>query len=476
MFDDDDYWDDDDDITQDAVHRFEDMLEHHDNAYFDAEEFEAIIDYYVQINDLDNSHIAVDLAIEQHPDDINIRIKKARQLLLESNVNEAFALLNDTEINYGEPDYFLTLGSCYAAMGRSEEAIATYKKALLYFDEDEKSELYNAIGLENENLHQYKEAIEYYEKALLNSFDIHDLINGSNGLVNCCIKSKKIDEGVAFFNARIEDNPQQIVYWASLGDIYRRNNQLEEAIEMYEYVLAIEPTDLWANLHLADSYYDLNRFQEAIDSLQEALNHGLCNAIIYTSIGDCNLRMANFIDAIKAYRQALNINDTTVEAWSGLGYVYSDMGESIKAINHFKHAHNLEPYSEFHLYNLAAEYRKINDNDHALQCLLEIEQSGSIEPDLYYSIGEVLVDMNLPTEALSYLQKGIEQVEDNVILFYFSAYLYLELHERIMALNYLEQALQIDINYVSMFIDYNPEMITNDMEIMDLISRYQNQQ
>lgn len=473
MFEEENDWEEDDDITKDAVKRFEDMLEQHSSSYFDAEEFEMIIDYYMQNDDLQRSHLAVDLAIEQHPDDINLRIKDARQKLLENNVKKALAILEDTEINYDEPDYFLTLGSCYAAMGRSEDAIKTYKKALHYFDEDEKSELYNALGLENENLHRYDEAIAYYKKAIANCYDDHDLINGCNGLVNCCIKGERFDEGVHFFNQRIEDNPQQIVYWASLGDLFRRTNHLEDAIEMYEYVLAIEPTDLWANIHLANSYYDLNRFQEAIDSLKEALNHGLHNAMIYTSLGDCNYRMENFIDAKESYQKALAINDALAEAWAGLGYVYSDTGESIKAINHFKHAYSLEPFNDDHLYNLAAEYRKINDNENALICLQTIEQYQPVDPDLYFFLGDLLADMNRPKEALQYLQTGIERTHGDASLIYLTAFIYLELNERTLAMSFLEQALQANPEYAKEFIEYNPEMITNDQEVMDTISRYQ---
>ena len=50
MIDDDNIWredDEDDDMTGEAVSRFEDMLENQRPTYFDAEEFELIIDYYM---------------------------------------------------------------------------------------------------------------------------------------------------------------------------------------------------------------------------------------------------------------------------------------------------------------------------------------------------------------------------------------------------------------------------------------------
>ena len=216
-------WEDenDDDLTNEAVERFEAMLENQRSAYFDAEEFELIIDYYFQQNNMKRSREAVDLALAQHPDDVEIRIKD---------------------------------GYYHAKTGNHQKAIDIYTKAVEELDEDDRGEMYYAIGYEYHSLEQFDKAILYYRMAL-------------------------------------EDNPQDTEVWSALGDLYRTTDRLEEAIEMYEYVLAIDPTHLWANMHLANSYYDLDRFQEAIDSLNEALAHGVDTAMLHASLGDCHKEM-----------------------------------------------------------------------------------------------------------------------------------------------------------------------------------------
>ena len=302
MFTDDDHsWEDDendDDLTNEAVNRFEDMLENQRSAYFDAEEFELIIDYYIQNNNLKRSRQAVDLALAQHPDDVNLIIKNARQFLVENDPKKAMDLLDQIEPNDEEPDYYLTLGSCYSALGKHQKAIDVYNKALSYFDEDEKEDLYQAIGFEYQCLGFFTKAIEFYKKS-------HSFID----LINCFFSTGKTQEGIAYFNQLIEENPQEVEAWSALGDIYRRTDRLEDAAEMYEYVLAIDPTHLWANMHLANSYYDLNRFQEAIDSLNEALAHGVETSMIHASLGDCYYRLEKYIDAKNEYNNAIAINE-----------------------------------------------------------------------------------------------------------------------------------------------------------------------
>lgn len=461
----------DDDITNEAVSRFEEMLESQRTQYFDAEEFELIIDYYIQHDDLKRSREAVNMAIAQHPDDINLKVKNARQFLVENDPKKALELLEQTEINYDEPDYFLTLGSCYAALGKPHKAIDTYQKALPYFDDEEKNDLYHAIGFAYQDLANYSRAISYYKMALEDTDDELFLHNTIAELLNCYMLSGMTNEGIAYFNQRIENNPHEVESWSALGDIYRRNEQLEEAVEMYEYVLAIDPTHLWANIHLANVYYDLNRFQEAIDSLHEAISHQVDTSMIHASLGDCHYRLGQFIDAKNEYLKALQMNEHLTEAWSGIGYVYSDIGDSKKAIKYFQKAYDLEPFNEDHLYNLAAEYRKLNENEKALSYLLEIEKKQPNDPDLYFFLGDLLAEMDRYDEAICYLHLGLQRTNNDASLRYLLAFLHLERGERQLALHHLEIALDDDPDYYTEFLEYNPEMLTNDVEVMEMIEK-----
>ena len=61
-----------------------------------------------------------------------LKIKEARQYLLENQAEKAFEILQQVEHDDDEtPDYFLVLGSCLAALGQSQEALENYFNALL---------------------------------------------------------------------------------------------------------------------------------------------------------------------------------------------------------------------------------------------------------------------------------------------------------------------------------------------------------
>ena len=107
----------------------------------------------------------------------------------------------------------------------------------------------------------------------------------------------------------------------------------------------------------------------------------------------------------------------------------------------------------------------------ALNYLLEIEQHQPNDPDLYFFLGDLLADMDRMDEAICYLNLGLQRTNNDPTLLYLLAYLHLERNERNLALHYLEDALQANPDYYKEFIEYNPEMITNDLEVMELIEK-----
>ena len=96
-------------------------------------------------------------------------------------------------------------------------------------------------------------------------------------------------------------------------------------------------------------------------------------------------------------------------------------------------------------------------------------------PALYKSYPDVIGKIYDPTVGAGYafyLNLGLQRTENDPTLLYLLAYLHLERNERNLALHYLEDALTANPDYYKEFIEYNPELITNDIEIMELIARH----
>ena len=73
-------WGDDYQIDM-LADRFEKMISSGGLEYFDSEEFEALIDFYQNNFDNERSRLALEMALQQHPSSLGLRVKFARQLL-----------------------------------------------------------------------------------------------------------------------------------------------------------------------------------------------------------------------------------------------------------------------------------------------------------------------------------------------------------------------------------------------------------
>ena len=473
MFDDEDiedYYEEEQD-RQAAIERYEDMLKTHDATYFDSAEFEYIIDNYVEKNQLRQSREAIDLAMQQHPESSVLKIKEARQYLLEGQAENAFQILQHIERDEDdEPDYFLVLGSCLAVLGKSKDALENYFNALPYFDEDEKFDLYNAIAYEYQRLQKLDLALDFYQRALALATDENNERETIYHEIRCCFLGKgRKDEAIAFFQRLVDEDPYNSKAWTNIGDCYRMMGEYEQSIDPYEYALAIDPEDIWTNMHLADIYYDLGRYKESIDTLEEALRNGVETSIIHTSLGDCYYRLNDLQTAEEHFRKALEMNEMNGGGWAGLGCISSDMGDSKKAIKYFEKAFQLEPWETEHLYSISADYRKLNCLDLSMQYLRKIQEMNPRDPDSYYYIADLYGEMDQVDEAINTLQFGLIQTDNDSALLYLLAYAYFIKGNRSQGLETLNQALEADFDAWPDFLEYDKELLSNDVEIIDLI-------
>ena len=88
----------DDTNLHELVNRFEKMINAEMQFFFDVNEFEAVIDYYIDFQDFDKSKIAVESALLQHPSCSSFNIRSAKLLAQSGSYYEALEELNQIEL------------------------------------------------------------------------------------------------------------------------------------------------------------------------------------------------------------------------------------------------------------------------------------------------------------------------------------------------------------------------------------------
>ena len=151
------------------IKRFEECIANNTRGFFDSDEFDILIDYYLTANQYHKALKAVDLALEQYPYSIDFLIRKAQLLSANKETRKAMELLVQAEaIDPIHPEVFMTRGSIYSLTGLPEKAIENFKKAIEHADGSQEiiEDGYLYLAFEYENLELYDDAIFCLKKTI----------------------------------------------------------------------------------------------------------------------------------------------------------------------------------------------------------------------------------------------------------------------------------------------------------------------
>lgn len=153
-----------------------------------------------------------------------------------------------------------------------------------------------------------------------------------------------------------------------IGEVLRREGNLDRAEARYKKALAFEPDSPEAHLNLGVVYGMKGRTSEALHEFQAAAHNEQFahRDLAYDNIGKIHLDRQDLEMAEEAFRSAVTLNDR----WSGsqvnLGRVLYKKGEIVDAANCFVRAVDLDPNSTEARYRLALAYTRLGQRADAI--------------------------------------------------------------------------------------------------------------
>ena len=121
---------DEDSITY-LIERFDNMLIEEGHYFFDVEEYEDLVDYYLTTGELEKCNTVIGYALEQYPDHSGFVIRQAQVLVSSNKAEKALKILAKVEeIEPNNSEIYITKGAIYSQMKRYDDAIREYKAVL----------------------------------------------------------------------------------------------------------------------------------------------------------------------------------------------------------------------------------------------------------------------------------------------------------------------------------------------------------
>ena len=300
------------------VEKFEDMLKLRNSYFFDVEEIEILVDYYIERGVHHKARKAVIHGLSLYPMSSSLLLKQAQTLLLGKKPVKALEILNYLEV--AEPmntEMLLFKAVVHRNLSDYEGTKSCLIKAL-NTTSDNKEDIYLDLAFEQEMVEDYIGAIESLKKSLeINPEHEPSLFE----LGYCFDMAEELESGIEFFTDYLDDYPYSFVAWYNLALGYEKLSLFEKAIDAIEYCLAIKDDFVNAHILHANMLTSIDKDVEAIEAYTESLKYDPSSPMVYAAIGECFERLEMWELAEANYLEALSLDADYVDALMGLGAV-----------------------------------------------------------------------------------------------------------------------------------------------------------
>jgi len=260
------------------------------------------------------------------------------------------------------------LGAIYTGLGREDEAVASYHRALTL--KPDYVEAHYNLGVALDKFGRHAEAVTSYGRAL----------------------ALKPDYAEAHYN---------------LGVALDNHGKHEEAVASYHRALELKPGYVQAHNNLGSALKTLGRYEEAVASYRRALELKPDDAGLYYNLGVALDELDKHMDALACYQRALEINPDSPATLNNLGVTLNDLGRPAEAIACYKKALALTPGDAELYYNLGVSFMALGKPADAVACYQRALEISPDSPVTLNNLGIALDDLDESAEAAACYHRAL---------------------------------------------------------------------
>ncbi len=406
-----------------TVRRYEEMLRNNTRYYFDVDEFEDIIDHYMDTNRLSKALDVAQYATRQHPLATGILIRKAQILIDKGQPLDAIRICKEVaKIEPDNPELYIAQGIGYNHLGDFKSAVRAFDHGLTLVNENKPEVIYQ-IALSMQQVNQYKLAMKYLQQAInLDPENITVLYD----MAFCCERLEMLEKSVEYYKRYLDLDPYSENVWYNLGVVYNRLDNFEKAIESYDYAIAIDETYSSAYYNKANTLANLNLYREAIEVYKEFLFHEEDTEQVLCYIGECHEKLGEMDEALVYYRKVLKMNDKFADAWLGIGLVMFEKQMYYESLYYVKRAIILEEDNQDAWYAQGRVYTKLEFYEEAVASYEKALELDHYDEESWVNLADLYYHTKKIRKASETLEEGLLYNKDSgLMLVRYAAYLVL---------------------------------------------------
>lgn len=452
------------------LQKYEMMKNSTNSTFFDVEEFEQIIDYYLDEFLYDKAAEAAEIGTIQHPASVEIKYKIVHIYLEQGMGKKALEMLDQLpRWEHSNSEFFYLYGTALCLTGKIHDAEKNFDTGLTLSTEDNFEALLN-ISIAFENARHFHLAIKYLEKAHAISPDYLSVLYDLGYFYERLDQYKK---SIEYYQRYLDIDPFSENVWYNLGVAYFKLEQYSKAIEAYDYSIAINPDYASAYFNKANTYGSTEEYDKAIETISEFLLIEPENTQAVCFLADCYEQKNDYPKALEYYKKVIELDNTDSEGWFGAGMVYYLMTKYEEAIIYLLKALELDGKNTDYWINLGYIYEESNRYDEALKCYRQVVKIDKSDVEGWSSLGNLLLITADYNEALVMLHQAFAQFPEDEGIAIKLAECYYRMNKPEQGLRYLEVALRLSPDIAASFKE-SYKFALWDKSTRSLIKKYKN--
>jgi tetratricopeptide (TPR) repeat protein len=359
-------------------------------------------------------------ARELDPDDPRTRLFVGQLYRMQRNVAAAEAVLLDED---GEPiseEAGVLLFQVYMESDRGDDAVDLALWLVKVVDDPVNA--YGALAKAYELKGQYDDA----DAALREALKIDpDNLQIYSQLARSARTRGEPGAELAIYAEMLEVRPHHHATMMALADVQLGENDAEGALRTLLEIESHYPNDMRSVVRLGFLFYEAENFSESASRFETFLEGEPDDHEVRFFLGIVHRRMGEDAAAIEAFSAIPEDSEHSAEAHTQLAVLYERRGEFERALKEVELAVAAKPTRPRELYS-ATLRAKAGDFDGAVAYLEGLLLQNPNDDELLFNLGVVFSEAKRTQEALTYMERAIEQNPKNASALNFVGYTWAE--------------------------------------------------
>ena len=442
-----------------SLSKFESMLKTNNILFFDSDQFEEIINHYLENGKIALAKKATKLGLQQHPSSTTLKLFQVEMFIFENELDIADILLDELyQIEQSNEEIYIQKANILSRRDQHKHAIVLLEKALeITLDQ---ADVLSLIGMEYLFLEDYENAKSYFIRCLNDEEDqIHTDYSALYNVIYCFDYLEQNQEAINYLNVFLDKNPYSEVAWHQIGKQYSILEEYKKALASFDFAIISDDRFIGAYLEKGKVLEKMQRYELAIESFIITLGLDDPTSFALLRIGKCYEKIKNDEMALQYYTKCVEQDGLLDKGWIAITDFHYKKKDYKKALYFIDKAINID--SENVLY--WKRYAKINKK---LQWFEEAEvgyrkalEFGNYEQNTWLTRCDILIKLGEFEGAINNLNQAAEFYPDSAEIEFRLAGLYYDTLKEEIGAFHLKNALDIEPEFLLILEEIFPHIL-----------------